>query len=235
MKQINPFSDQRHDEMCSYCGKLNPETRDHVPSKSLLDDPFPDNLPVVSCCTKCNQDFSLDELYFACSIECVLCVTGDIEKLKRQKIISSLKKRPSLQKKIESSFTYQNGQIYFKYDQASFTNVAIKLAKGHVKYELSEPRLDYPSSISIMPLMSMSEHETDIFFASSDLTFLPEVGSRSLQNLLKSDSIQKQSQWTIVQDNNYKYSVIDDAGVLIVRIVVWDYLAIEVIWEEEYD
>ena len=85
MKQIRTFSDERLDEFCSYCGK-KPETRDHVPSKVLLDKPFPENLPIVPACKKCNEDLSLDEEYFSCLIECILCGTTEIDKLKREKI-----------------------------------------------------------------------------------------------------------------------------------------------------
>lgn len=233
MRQIKTFSDQRLDQMCSYCGETANETRDHVPSKILLDDPFPENLPVVPCCTKCNQDFSLDEEYFACSIECILRGTSNIEQLQRQKIKSALKKRPALQQRIEKSFTLQDGQLYFKYEQDRFMNVATKLAKGHAKYEISEPQFNDPTSIVMKPLMSMTESEIDNFFASYNLNKLSEVGSRSLQNLMISGNNTVNSHWTTVQDHNYKYSVIDDMGLLIVRIVVWDYLAIEVIWDND--
>lgn len=68
MKQIKTFSDLRLNTQCAYCGEY-PETRDHVPSKIILENPFPENLPVVPSCLKCNNGFSLDEEYFACLIE----------------------------------------------------------------------------------------------------------------------------------------------------------------------
>lgn len=218
--------------MCSYCGETSNETRDHVPSKILLDDPFPENLPVVPCCTKCNQDFSLDEEYFACSIECILKGTTNIEKLQREKIKAVFKKRPALQQRIESSFILKDGQLHFKFEENRFRNVVTKLAKGHAKYEISEPQFNDPTSISMKPLNLMTEKEIDNFFASYHLNKLPEVGSRSLQNLLIGDNNAVHSHWTTVQDDNYKYSVIDDMGLLIVRIVVWEYLAVEVIWDD---
>jgi hypothetical protein len=67
LKQITPFSDLRLDAQCAYCGSF-PESRDHVPSKILLDEPFPYNLPVVPSCNNCNNGFSKDETYFACAI-----------------------------------------------------------------------------------------------------------------------------------------------------------------------
>jgi len=230
MRQIRTFSDHRLDEMCSYCGGT-PETRDHVPSRILLDNPFPENLPVVPCCEKCNQDFSLDEEYFACAIECILHGTTDLDKLKREKIKSILSKKIQLKKKIESSFVFQNNKVLCKIEEDRFRKVAIKLAKGHAKYENSEPQLEEPISVVIKPLIQMTKEEVDNFFASQEIYKLPEVGSRALQNVLIDRGRNVRTQWTIVQYNNYKYCVLEDFGKLIVRIVIWDYLAIEVIWK----
>ena len=65
------FIDERHTGMCVYCG-THPDTRDHVPSKVLLDEPYPPELPVVGACKKCNSSFSLDEQYLACFLDCVI-------------------------------------------------------------------------------------------------------------------------------------------------------------------
>ena len=43
----------------SYCGAY-PDTRDHVPSKVLLDEPYPPDLPVIGACQRCNTSYSLD-------------------------------------------------------------------------------------------------------------------------------------------------------------------------------
>lgn len=65
------FIDERHTGMCVYCGSP-PDTRDHVPSKVLLDEPYPPELPVVGACEKCSSSFSLDEQYLACFLDCVI-------------------------------------------------------------------------------------------------------------------------------------------------------------------
>lgn len=54
MKQIQPTGDDRVLAGCVYCGAF-PDTRDHVPSRMLLDKPFPGKLPVVPCCSSCNN------------------------------------------------------------------------------------------------------------------------------------------------------------------------------------
>jgi hypothetical protein len=60
MEQIKTFVDDR---LAAYCGTCHgvPSTRDHAPAKVFLDEPNPENLPVVGACASCNQDASLDE------------------------------------------------------------------------------------------------------------------------------------------------------------------------------
>ncbi len=217
--------------MCSYCGEF-PETKDHVPSRILLDEPFPKNLPVVPCCLKCNQDFSLDEEYFACAIECVLHGTTEIEKLKREKIKSILSNKEALRQRLENSFILQNGDKLFKIENDRVKNVIVKLAKGHAKYENSEPKFEEPTSIWIKPLILMAQKEVDDFFNSFTIDKMPEVGSRALQNLLIDKDNNVLSHWTTVQENNYQYSVCSGLGILKVKIVIWDYLAVEAIWTD---
>jgi hypothetical protein len=97
-----------------------------VPSRILLDKPFPENLPVVPCCDKCNQGFSLDEEYFACAIECIIQGTTEIEFLNRKKIKSILSKKENLKRRIENSFIIENENKYFKIDLPRFENTITK-------------------------------------------------------------------------------------------------------------
>lgn len=215
--------------MCSYCGE-RPDTRDHVPSKILLDEPFPENLPVVPCCNNCNQSFSLDEEYIACLIECVLCGTTDIDKLKREKVKKILQNKAPLRERIFQSMTETNGQTSFNVEIERLKNVILKLAKGHAKYENSEPVFDEPTHFAFKPLPTMTQNEIDIFLADSELTKSPEVGSRAMQNFFIDTHNNVHSHWTEVQPNNYSYCVTTNLGRLSVKIIVWDYLAAEIIW-----
>ena len=65
---------------------MNNETKDHVPSKILLDEPYPEHLPVVPACQICNRGFSSDEAYVACLIESAKWGTTEIDQIKREKI-----------------------------------------------------------------------------------------------------------------------------------------------------
>jgi hypothetical protein len=65
------FADERFNGVCVHCGS-EPSSRDHVPSKVFLDQPFSDDLPVVPACEACNNRMSIDEVYVACLVECVI-------------------------------------------------------------------------------------------------------------------------------------------------------------------
>jgi len=215
--------------MCSYCGE-KPDTRDHVPSKILLDEPFPENLPVVPCCNKCNQGFSLDEEYIACLIECVICGTTEINGLRREKIKLTLQRNDSLRQKISNSMTCKNGQVSFDVEVERLKNVIFKLAKGHAKYENSEPMLDEPKYFGFKPLSTMNQGEIDRFLADMELIKSPEVGSRAMQSLYIDNNNNELSHWTEVQQNNYSYCVTNTLDRLSVKMIIGDYLAAEVIW-----
>lgn len=49
---------------CVYCA-APAITRDHVPPKALLEEPWPPNLRTVPACEACNGSWSLDEQYLA--------------------------------------------------------------------------------------------------------------------------------------------------------------------------
>jgi hypothetical protein len=225
MKQIRKYSDERLDSFCVYCAKL-PDTRDHVPSKVLLTQPYPENLPVVPCCEKCNNGFSQDEEYFACLIECVLFGTVEIENLQRDAIKSILRRKPALHKKIAQVLLPTQTNPVFQPDWERVNNVFIKLSKGHAAFENSELQLDDPTSLIVKPLMSMTEEESKIFWAENTSFALPEIGSRLFQRLmLGGDS------WVHVQPGSYQYSVDFMLAVHIrVRIIVRDYLTCTALW-----
>ena len=49
---------------CTYCGRINPETYDHIPPACLFPPPRPSNLITVPCCSSCNASASKDDEYF---------------------------------------------------------------------------------------------------------------------------------------------------------------------------
>lgn len=220
------MSDTRLDAYCVYCGN-HPETRDHVPSKVLLDEPFPDNLPVVPSCNSCNQSFSTDEVYLACLIECVLHGSTDPANLEREKIKRILTAKPWLRKNLEDAKIIKNGLPFFRLDMSRIEKVVQKLACGHAVYENSEAQLNSPMSFTINPYATMSALERKEFH-STEMVLLPEVGSRSLLRLFTE---KERNGWIEVKKMRYSYAIYNGDHGVTVKILISNYLACEVNWD----
>ncbi|PKA72762.1 hypothetical protein ATI02_5848 [Pseudomonas baetica] len=223
------FHDTRFNGVCVYCGAF-PETRDHVPSKVLLDEPFPLALPVVPCCKTCNNSFSFDELYLACFIECVIHGTTDPEKMSRTKIKRILEERPQLRDSIERSKSQNGENLIWIPDDTKVKNIIMKLARGHAAYELSEPQMSAPEYIRIAPYGTLSEEEHADFENSPSLSLWPEIGSRAFVNsLIANNNINLVNGWSVIQDSTYRYMVSYEDGISI-KIVMREYLFCEIIF-----
>jgi len=225
------FYDKRLDFYCCYCGNINPNTTDHVPSKVLLDEPYGANLPTVTCCKSCNNSFSKDEVYFACILECIMSGSISKNKLNRDKIKRIFEEMPYLYKRICSSFIKTKNESFFKIEWDRFESIIIKLAKGHLKYECCETAFMKPSYISIKSINAMNESELSLFFDISENTFLPELGSRAYKKVMINENKNLSIIWSIVQENVYAYRICYDNRGRTVKMLIRNYLACEVTWE----
>ena len=225
------FIDDRFRGVCSFCGAV-PDNRDHVPSRVLLDKPYPENLPVVESCTGCNEGFSKDEEYLACFIECVKKGTTDYDETFRPKVAKTLKARPSIKSRIEQSKTEnEQGELVWKPETERIKNVVLKLAQGHMAYELGLQHVEDPIVLDVVPVPYMTEEYSSQFFSPSARGNLlyPEIGSRSFIKLGKEKS-RSYGEWNVVQSGLYEY-MIGQSGGDWVKLVIGDYLACEVVWE----
>ncbi len=242
MNQLQDYADTRLILGCIYCGGL-PDTRDHVPSKCLLDRPFPENLPVVGCCDSCNQKFSRDEQYLVCLIESVLSGSTEPEKIGRPSVAEILKKSPGIGARIESSKIKIGDDIAFVPELERLNNVMLKLARGHAAFELSQICRDEPDHFWSGPLLSLPEQVRESFEEAHFQHNLGEVGSRSMQRMmiiqttvLTESGEQKNismimNDWIEVQEKQYRYLAAHDMGRILIRIVIAEYLACEVAWD----
>ena len=98
---------------------------------------------------------------------------------------------------------------------------------GHIKYENSETEYRKPQSLHIL-----SPEERNVFFSVSEIKKTPEIGSRAMQRILIYEKGSLPSYWIHVQERMYSYSVSVSLGFTIVKILIRDYLACEVIWKE---
>lgn len=226
MRQIETFADDRDTAWCLYCAEP-PSTREHVPSKVLLDDPFPANLPIVGACSKCNQSYSLDEEYLACLLECVLSGGTDPSNFKRSKIRRILERNKPLAARLAKAHRLVEGQAAFEIEYDRVENVVTKLAKGHVLYENSILIDETPTHCVIVPLPLLDHQQLNAFETIPNGNLWPEVGSRAFIRLLEFN----EAGWTIVQPGMYRY-LLHIGPPLVVRIVIQEYIAAEVRWED---
>ncbi|MBV6494948.1 MAG: hypothetical protein DYH05_03930 [Acidobacteria bacterium ACB1] len=227
-----PGLDSRLENTCVYCG-CGYGTRDHVPPRILLDEPYPEaNLPVVKACHSCNNRISRDEEYLACLIECIICGTTDPAKVSRTKIAQTLERNARLRREIESGRQENDdGSLMWRFEAERVRNVVLKLARGHVAYELSTERLDEPDYVLALPLITMTEEQREAFETVTNETFIgwPEIGSRAFHRIFAtSDNQLIHQDWITVQPGRYRYSVHWTGSV--VHIVISDYLACIVSW-----
>ncbi len=242
MDQLSDLADDRLINDCIYCGGVA-ETRDHVPSRNLLDRPYPENLPVVGACIKCNQGFSKDEEYLVCLLASAIAGSTDPDKIRRPSVARAMRRSPALRARIESAKKCTNDRIVFNIEDNRVRNVMLKLARGHAAFELSQPCSDKPDHFWYGQLGSLSEEVRNSFCSAHVQELLGEIGSRNMQRLyvtevtLRSEADEENTlelvvnDWVDVQEGYYSYLAIEDIYGVVIRIIISDYLACEVGWE----
>lgn len=225
------FVDERMRGLCAFCGR-KPNTRDHCPSKVLLDEPYPPNLAIVDSCAKCNSSFSLDEEYVATLVECVLRGSTDPDAVQRSGIKKTLLHAPRLAAQIQSRMTSDlKGNQIWQADMDRVRRVVLKLARGHLDYELSVQEIGEPTEFFACPLMSMTDREKANFENPNphSSSLYPELGSRAFMRLFASNGDGYGDGWITVQDGRYRYLVGQTQGNF-VHIALSEYLACRAAW-----
>lgn len=240
MKPLEDFADDRFRGGCVFCGGPE-ETGDHTPSRVLLDAPFPEHLPKVPACFPCNNGFSLDEQYVACLIECTLAGSTDPDVVQRDVVSRTLRSRPALRERIESARRDDEGSISFVPENERIRNVIQKLATTHVAYELCVPLVRQPTRVVFVPFPLLTKAQRAGFDAAHTSELFPEVGSRALERVIQANPRPPNGSeqfvthdWVDVQEGRYRYLAFADHGAIVVRIVLSEYLACEVVWDAEH-
>lgn len=235
MKGIRDYADERHKGWCIHCGAdfgSVESNLDHVPSKTILDRPFPENLPTVRICKSCNTSFSNDEEYFTAFLGSVLAGTTDPNQQVVGRAEKILDRNQRLQDEIESQLEVVkdadgNDQVTFVPDIAHIQDVIVKNARGHVLFEHGQPAEAKPARIAVQPIPTLPPDKLASFEAIEYGAVWPEVGSRLMTRLATGDDMRPDG-WVIVQPNVYRFAVMDH-GQFIVRNVIREYLATEVV------
>jgi hypothetical protein len=208
--------------------------RDHVPSRSLLRKPYPANLPTVSVCKSCNEGFSFDEEYLVALLGCVLTGSTSPDRQDNPTVERILERSPSLRRRIESARTESRTvfdhetSIVWAPERERVERVILKNARGHAYFEYGEPMLEPPTHVWFAPLPVLSSEDRSQFEHVPRGSLWPEVGSRMMTRVLTGQDLLEG--WVIAQDRVYRYAVVQEGG-LMVRSVMEEYLATEVLWD----
>ena len=241
MRQSDDCSDDRNQCLCIHCGESLEEedmSREHAPTRGLLDRPLPDNLPVVHACQRCNSGFSDDEAYLVALIACVLTGSTELDRDRFPVAAGILDHSAELKARIERMRRVQltlwgNPEVEWTAELDRVANVVVKNARCHAFHELGEPLRFAPSYAGFSPLCLMSGDWRDGFEQTvAGSALWPEVGSRMMQRVVMGDLDRG---WVTVKEGVYRYMVFQQPGETLVRSVIREYLATEVSWSDEAD
>lgn len=160
---------------CIYCG--NPETsREHVPTRCLLEKPFPPNLITVPSCSSCNQAFSLDEEYFLTVLSQIGTASSLTNKIREGGSVDRmLSRKPRFDGRITRSLKSSDNRVYLEPEFDRMYRVIQKIAAG-----LCYQRYRFPISpesihvVGAFPYNIEDRRPLDVILASHSERFLPK-------------------------------------------------------------
>lgn len=227
MQQRAEYIDERLRTKCIYCGNGR-ATREHAPSRVFLDSPYPENLPIVAACEPCNNSYSLDEEYVAALIECTLCGSTNGDEIRRRKVREVLERSPGLAARLASARQQTGEGTFFNFEPSRVRRVIAKLARGHAAFELGEFRVGDPDCVAFAPLSTLTEVQREDFESAPEARIWPEVACRAMVSLCEDNA--PFASWMTVQSGRYRYLASAASTGTLIRIVISEYLACEVIW-----
>ena len=156
--------------------------------------------------------------------------------MKRPRISRILQNSPRLAGRIATARRVAaSGEVSFQPEHERVTNLIVKLARGHhAVYELNEQRLDAPTHTTFMPIHTLNRDALRCFENPPQLAAWPEIGTRAMQRMVVAapgNSVLS-NDWLEVQEGQYRYVAIAESVVMI-RIVIGEYLACEVVWAKD--
>jgi hypothetical protein len=179
--------------ICLFCGRPA-STRDHIPSKCLLEKPYPLNLLTIPSCEKCNKSFSMDEEYFINILVEISSRPALVSKKLDGSVFRARQRSIKLRNRIENSFlTGDDGNVYIKPEYERIEKIIEKNALGlyYKKYNLSLRLKDFKCT-GIYPANTFNHQPTEIYVLTlGDKSFMPR-------------------KWTIIQDGVFSYVITKD-------------------------
>ena len=164
MRHIHEYTDHRQKSWCIHCGtwiETVPTNRDHVPSKTLLERPYPDNLPVTQIYRSCNVSFSADEEYLTALLSVVRSGSTDPAAQASPRASGILRPSPKLRYRLDAAkreYRTNGGETKTVWapEEDRVRRVIVKNARGHAFYESGEPMLEAPDDVGFLPIEAMT-------------------------------------------------------------------------------
>ena len=171
MKQIYHFSDQLSSVDCIPCPEKNHSerySRDHIPTKTLLNSPYPENLMDVGMCRECNSGFARDEEYFAAFLASVISGSTEPDPLQFPTASRILAHNARLRSRIDGARRVQvtpgkDTVVTWTPELERIERVIGKNARGHILFELGQAITLSPNYVHIVPIEQLSPQQLSKF------------------------------------------------------------------------
>jgi hypothetical protein len=196
----------------------------------FLDQPYPENLPVVGSCRACNEGSSLDEEYVACLLEVAACGSADPYTMMRTRIARKLMDNAPLLARLRNSFIAE-GMLEPDYERVD--RVLEKMGRGLCAYETGVTTGGMSAAVEYVPIATLTPEDCERFREVSAPQLLPEVGSRMMFRVLVANGRPFVNQWQEVQPGRFSYAVEVSSEHTLVKMAVRDYLAVRVLLAEQ--
>lgn len=159
MKQIRRFCVQLASVDCIRCDNgthTRRYSRGHVPTKALLNPPYPENLMPIGMCEECNTGFSMDEEYLAAFLASAISGSTEPDPLRFPTASRILARKPRLRSRIDASrrvgITPSGGPVIaWNPELGRIERVIVKNARGHLLFELGQDAETPPAHVNIIP------------------------------------------------------------------------------------
>jgi hypothetical protein len=223
VKQVRTFADERLRSFCVYCHGP-PSTRDHVPPRVFLDTPYPDNLPVVGSCKKCNEGASLDEEYVACLLEVAACGSANPGDLARPPIARKLAENPGLAARLQRGIVTEGDTCSVQAEVDRVQRVVEKIGRALWNFEGAETTGLMVATTEFAPIHTLAADDRERFLAVAVPEIWPEVGSRMMTRMAVDGGLSS-STWEHVQAERFSYAIEIALSGVRVKMLVRGYLA----------
>ena len=188
-------------------------SKDPVPSKCILQVPYPENIPPITVCKECNEKWSVAEEYFATFLSVVL--SGSVEPDKQVFPVAKkvLLRKPNIRKRIaQACVVTDEGACLWAPEQSLINDFILKNALAHRYHETHELVAGDPEETRSGPLATLDDASRRSLLGSSFSSGFSEVVSRYFLRQLSRfcdslDGYDFIDGWVVVQPDRYRYRV----------------------------